>query len=36
MQLKNNYKGIGYVKPGANIDTLLSTANMDIENLRMM
>jgi hypothetical protein len=31
--LKNNYKVIGYVKPGASIDTLISTAKTDIENL---
>jgi hypothetical protein len=31
--LKDNYKVIGYVKPGTSIDTLISSAKMDIENL---
>jgi hypothetical protein len=31
--LKDNYKVIGYVKPGARSDTLISSAKMDIENL---
>jgi hypothetical protein len=31
--LKDKYKVIGYVKPGASIDTLISSAKMDIENL---
>jgi hypothetical protein len=33
--LKDNYKVIGYVKPGTSIDTLISSAKMDIENLKI-
>jgi hypothetical protein len=31
--LKDNYKVMGYVKPGTSIHTLISSAKMDIENL---
>jgi hypothetical protein len=33
LSLKNNYMVIGYVKLGANIDALISTAKKDIGNL---